>query len=123
MKNSIKLSTNDLLINHPGSYSEELANFISEFVGVSVNKITMDTRIEADFKIGGDDIDDFFMKFSEKFKVDISKFDFDRHFDMVEGVGCLAIPALIFSLVKKYPQKKDLSISSLCRAIELGYLL
>ncbi|WP_372768969.1 DUF1493 family protein [Pseudoalteromonas sp.] len=50
----------------------QVLEFISEFTGVSINKISLDTLINNDLGADGDDGADLLIEFSERFNVDIS---------------------------------------------------
>jgi Protein of unknown function (DUF1493) len=58
-----------------------LRTFISEQTGHNTEKILQESRINFDFKIDGDDADDFMQAYSKEFNVDLSEFDFEKYFN------------------------------------------
>ena len=50
----------------------EVIEFISNFTGVSAENICLDTLVNDDLGVDGDDGDDFLIEFSEQFDVDIT---------------------------------------------------
>jgi len=51
---------------------EEVINFIADFVGIDPSRITPDTLINEELGVDGDDGGELLLKFSEKFKVDLT---------------------------------------------------
>ena len=72
--------------------------------------ITMETSIENDLGVTGDDGEEFIVKFSKKYKVDISNFYFTKYFH----------PEPMVSSMPK--EIKLLTVGHLMKAIEAGRL-
>ncbi|MEM7297431.1 MAG: DUF1493 family protein, partial [Bacteroidota bacterium] len=64
------------------------------------DEISLSCRIAMDCKIGGDDIDLFLYKFSTKFGVDFSDFDFEEHF-YAEGEGFQFFPVSLIATMSE----------------------
>ena len=54
----------------------QVFEFISEFTGVSSDKISLDTLVNDELGVDGDDGADLLLEFSEKFDVDISNIEY-----------------------------------------------
>lgn len=90
--------------------NEDLANFVRKESGTYDISIGKNTEIEKDLGVTGDDAEDFILKFSKKFKVDISKFQFTDYFNDEPSV---------FSFGRSV---KTLTIGHLEKAIQAGRL-
>ena len=60
---------------------DELINFIKGYQIFKELKLTRETTLEYDMGISGDDIEQFFYDYSEKFKVDLSDFKPIKYFE------------------------------------------
>lgn len=82
--------------------------------------LTMETRIEEDLKITGDDSVEFIVAFGKEFNVDVSKFMLADYF---KGEGGDLIEQVIGLFTKTKPRvKKVIRIKHLLKAAELGKL-
>ena len=97
----------------------ELYKYVADFSGESYHDMTPDHSLSNDLGIYGDDASDFIIDFSQRFKVDISSFNFDEYF---EGEGDM-ISKFFVNLFSKKKNKKDLKIKDLKYAIESGRLV
>lgn len=72
--------------------NSELMNDLVQFtINISGNEsdhYDLNTDIEKHIGITGDDATDYMLAFAKRYNVDLSDFDFDRHFDP-EGAGWL----------------------------------
>ena len=101
--------------------SEEIKQFINESRGKYTFDFTKDTKLEEDLSIWGDDAVEFIKDFGEIFNVDISEFDFRKHFKSEGDV----IFSSIVNLFKKVKPKKStpLTLGDLEQAIKKGKLV
>lgn len=82
-------------------------------------EINRDTKLVVDLKITGDDADDFFIAFAEKFNVDISGFKIGDYFGNEEDF----VASLIKDLFRnKEKGRKSLNIGQLEKAVIVGRL-
>ena len=82
-------------------------------------EINRDTKLVVDLKITGDDADDFFIAFAEKFNVDISGFKIGDYFGNEEDF----VASLIKDLFRnKEKGRKSLNIGHLEKAVIVGRL-
>ena len=86
----------------------------------NVNNITIETSINEDLMIDGEDAYEFLKKYSHVFNVDISEFPFNKYFGN-EGWGCLTF-FLSFFNKKEFNQVLPLKIQDLIEGIECGKL-
>jgi hypothetical protein len=91
--------------------------FLKEETGYEINDTSPNLRIEKDLGIYGDEAEDFIIKFSKEFNIDISNFAFNNYFNLETD----KISLFIFNFFKK-TVRKDLTISDLKKAIEIGKL-
>jgi hypothetical protein len=54
---------------------------VAEFGGYPIERLSADSVLEADVGITGDDADEFMEAYSREFQIDLSGFEFYRHFD------------------------------------------
>jgi hypothetical protein len=82
--------------------------FVSEAVGYERSLIKDSTLLRADMGLDGDDAYEFMRLFSEHFAVDMSKFEFDKHFGG---------EASYFPLLSNWisSNKKDIDVGALVR--------
>ncbi len=97
---------------------ERFYQFIKDEAGIKVDASRLDLKIEKDFNIYGDEAEDFLIKFSKEFNVDIAAFNFDEHFNPESD----KISRFISNIFKK-KTRKDLTIRDLIRAINEGKLV
>jgi acyl carrier protein len=60
--------------------AEAVRSFVAEERGMKLKKVRMDSRLEEDLGMTGDDAAEFMEKFQEQFNVDLSGFEFNKHF-------------------------------------------
>jgi acyl carrier protein len=60
--------------------AQQVIHFTSDFVRVPQERITYSTTLYGDLGMDGDDAVEFFQEFQARFQVDLSAFDFMRHF-------------------------------------------
>lgn len=100
-------------------FFDTLCDLIEHYIGGNRSKYTMETRINFDLGLDGDDADEFLMAYSKKFNVDLSKLEFYNYFN-VEGIS------IIQGLVRFLFSKKQLlpmTIGHLIDGINKGELL
>ncbi len=100
---------------------ERLKTFIIKHTFVIDVEITLDTKIESEFGITGDDVDNFIIAFSKEFNVDISEFKVARYF---KGEGDTILISIINFLLGKKTEGRypPLTVGDLERAIKKGKL-
>lgn len=91
--------------------------FLKEETGVFFDDVSPNCYIEKDLDIYGDEAEDFLIKFSKEFNVDITSFNFDEHFNSEVD----KISLWLSSLFGK-EKKKDLTIYDLKNALIKGKL-
>jgi hypothetical protein len=64
----------------PKILAHAVLSFIAECARVNMQQISLDTAINLDLGIDGDDASELLEAFSSKFGVDLSTFRFDRYF-------------------------------------------
>jgi Protein of unknown function (DUF1493) len=96
--------------------STALVDFIREQSGISFSKtITVNTRLQDDLGVYGDDSTDLLLAYAKTFHVDVTQFPAADYFDG-EGLDVLAW----FRPVK--PRRKELTVGHLQRGIQAGRL-
>ncbi|HEV7382412.1 MAG TPA: DUF1493 family protein [Dyadobacter sp.] len=78
-------------------------------------EIDLDTRLSRDLDIEGDDAVDFFEKFEDEFKVDLSNLNLDIYFHG-EGVDPLDLIVGLF----KSNRKETITVRDLVECVESG---
>lgn len=78
--------------------AERVRLFVAEAAGVSADRVGLDTRIEDGLGVSGDDVADLLNAFAERFGVDLSGLQVDRHVGS-EGLPFLAGLALCLGTV------------------------
>lgn len=63
-----------------GAIEEAVIAFIARQTSARIQKLTLQTRLAEDLGVAGDDAIELFEGFSEEFQVDLSDFQYDRHF-------------------------------------------
>ena len=92
---------------------ESLSNIIRDYANDDAI-IDLNTLIENDLGITGDDAYDLIKKISKAFKVDVSKFEFDKYF---------APEPSFFGPVIVNNRDRELSVGDLLEAIKKGKLI
>jgi acyl carrier protein len=100
------------------SIFEEIKRFIIEVRGNYRKPFTMNTTLERDLKISGDDADEFLEKFSNKFNVKIS--EGLKLEDYFAAEGSLHLYLLV--IFGKPTGLKNITVGHLIKAIEKGIL-
>lgn len=88
-----------------------LKTYIESLNLIDPNKIDLETSVENDLGLTGDDAVDFIEEFSERFNVNIEAFDYNKYFKP-EG--------LVFH--SKNLSRIDLKLKNLVNAIDCGEL-
>ncbi|AWG25816.1 hypothetical protein FK004_11590 [Flavobacterium kingsejongi] len=94
-----------------------LYKFLNEETGKIINDTSPNWKIEKDLGIYGDEAEDFIIRFSNRFNVDISNFNFKEHFNSEIDSISLFIVNLFY---KK--EKNELTINDLKKAVKNGKL-
>lgn len=99
---------------------DRLKAFIIKETAVHDEEITMDTQIEHDLGITGDDAVDFMIAYGKAFNVDVSNFMAGDYFS---GEGGSLLSTIIGAFTgKKESQKKALTVGHLEKGITSGRL-
>lgn len=99
---------------------QNIKQFVSEFAGVPEISIMMNSGLENDLKIYGDDSFDLIIAYSKKFNVDISNFNFKNY---IAPEGDTLLPLMVDFFNKSNNKKRiDLKISDLVDGVILGRL-
>lgn len=98
---------------------KELYDLLNVFTGDHYDDSAPNFSLSQDLGIYGGDAEDFILRFSDKFKVDISYFKFSDYF---ENEGDM-ISKFVIRFFKKNIPKRDLRISDLKNAIQSGRLV
>ena len=59
---------------------EDIILFLSEFCRIPSEKININSSIQDDLGVDGDDAGDLMREYSQKFRVDLSAFEFKKYF-------------------------------------------
>ena len=59
---------------------ERVVSFVSKFWHAEKSSLSEGTRLQHDLGLDGTDAEEFMEAFSEEFNVDMSEFEFDKHF-------------------------------------------
>lgn len=103
-----------------GESFEALYGFLSdEFPGKRFDDTSPDWRLEEDLGLYGDDADEFIARFSERFGIDISRFDIADHF-RPEGEFVFY---WLYHLFFKKRTRLSPSITDLKTALRIGKLV
>lgn len=97
---------------------EEIKVMINHKCGVSKDKIFINSKLEDDLGLTGDDAVEFILDFSRKFNVDISNFVISDYFsnEAFNFIGLI----INFFKHKEVVIKKALTVDDLVRIIEIG---
>ncbi len=83
---------------------KRVESFVLKFRPGSKGPLSADTRLLDDLGMDGDDAVEFMEAFSKEFDVDMSEFEFDKHFGP-EGFGPVDLFYILFSLVGRIFRK------------------
>jgi hypothetical protein len=98
---------------------KEIRTLISGFAGISLKKIMMESNLEMDLGIYGDDEEELILAYAKKFNVDLSKFNIADH---VAPEGDTFIPWIISVFSSKPKKRVDLKVSDLVDGVLSGIL-
>jgi acyl carrier protein len=99
----------------------DIKRFTIDKAAVEESDIALETSLETDLGIYGDDAIEYIIAFGKEFNVDVSKFMAADYFSS-EG-GFKLPPAIIkFFGIKKNPRKKELTIMHLIKAVTASRL-
>lgn len=108
----------------PANSFEEIRQFVAEFSGSSPSQIEARTTLLGDLGINGDDGDELLAAFGERFNVDMSAFEPDKHFGSEGFWPWAPMHWLLLRLRKGTPEQKTrlmaISVADLVRAAEKG---
>ena len=97
-------------------FLEELKQLVLELRGGRAEHLTAATRIAHDLHLEGDDAEEFLLRYAKQFSVDLSEFEFARHFS---GEGIL--PELFWRLRHGHPIRMvPLTLGDLATAAARG---
>lgn len=101
---------------------EKVKEFVSSRLGIPIEKITMNSKIESDFGIAGLDTISFYDEFFQEFEItNVESFDIDRYVTPEN----IEIGLLIKSIFSKSARRKlkieDVSIRHLTNVAETKY--
>jgi len=100
-------------------YMNELVSFTKNFSGDDETKYDLDTCIERDIGITGDDAVEYIIEFRERFNVTVSRFMAADYFS-AEGYD-ITEPIIRFVIQKKRT-RKILQLKHLVKAMQCGVL-
>ena len=102
---------------------EEIKGMIPKIFLPKKGEVTKGTELETDLGITGDDADEFIVKFSEKFNVDIKEFNFNSYF-LSEGEDTFhPLFSWLFRKKIKKSGRKRIALGDLEKAVETGKLI
>ena len=97
----------------------ELCEFVKKQTGWK--KLSRDTRLYEDLRIDGDDADDFFMSFGEKFDVSLEELNLNDFFNP-EGFDPIGLSFLINKMFRKKEERRQSKQPPINVSITLGHL-
>jgi hypothetical protein len=97
-----------------------LYDLLHKYTSWEKSRIKPETDIQYDLGLYGDEAVEFLNEYSQKFNVDISKFDFCKYFHKEGGIF---MPRLIKFLSRSNSDLKSISVGDLFRGIEVGELV
>ena len=101
----------------PRDYLGETMQIIVELRGEPLTKLSAATRLAHDLHIEGDDAEEFLREYSVRLGVDLTRFEFARHFS---GEGIL--PELLWRLRRGHPIRMvPLTLGQLAAAAASGH--
>jgi len=106
---------------------QQIIDFVSKKTGVSTTRIQLHTTLFGDLGIDGDDARDFFLRFSQRFNVNVTAFNFRCHFGD-EGFNPLYFPVLLWNVFRslrgddphEIAKVEPITISKLVQTAECG---
>ena len=101
---------------------EAVIDFVCERRLVPREQVSADTSLSWDLGLDGDEAIEFLEEYSERFSVDVSQFEFSKHFG---GEGCnpFLVPYGIYlALTSRKQREKSLKVRHLIEARRRGYL-
>lgn len=93
-----------------------VVGLIAEFTGYDSSWIQGSTRLMEDLGVDGDDAAELLQEFASRFKVDLSRFEFQRHFGPEAGWNPIA--AAYYLVVGS--ELEPISVKQLVEAAERG---
>ena len=63
----------------------QVIQFVAEWTAVPVSQVREETRLGEDLGLDGDDAGEFMVEFARRFHVDLTGFEFSRHFGPEAG--------------------------------------
>lgn len=94
---------------------QQVIDFVIDIRGKYRFPLTMETSLEKDLHITGDDADEFIIAFSKEFNIDISDFDISKYFGSEGGFMGLFGWAT--------PGKQPITLGDLYNAVTIGKLV
>jgi hypothetical protein len=98
---------------------EQIIAFVADNTGVSADRLSTASRLVADIGLAGDDADDLFTAYSERFSVDLAGLDLLAIFGP-EGCNPLGLIYCIVYIFKAPPDCRDVTITDLIASAEEG---
>jgi acyl carrier protein len=95
----------------PASIAESVLSLVADYTGCRREQLNLDTALNQDLGVDGDDACELLDAFAKKFGVDLSRFHYDRYFGSeagglpVLGFGSSCAPLTIRDLVQMVDQR------------------
>jgi hypothetical protein len=95
----------------PNLVAEAVLNLVAECTGCSRGQLSLDTALNQELGVDGDDAAELLEAFARKFGVDLSRFPYDRYFGnettmlSVFEIGSSTAPLTIRDLVQMADQR------------------
>jgi hypothetical protein len=99
---------------------QAVREFVSVEIGVPAARIKPESRLLHDLGVDGDDAGDLLQHFSARFHVDISAFQFSRHFGPEAGWNPLYFIYRCLFARRREPDDLPVTIQDLAEAAEAG---
>lgn len=94
---------------------DELCDLLENYIGGPRDKFSTATTLNYDLGLDGDDAHEFIVAYANKFSVDISKFEFEKYFN-VEGFSVVhGLLRYLFSKNKLQPIAIDRFLAGIIR--------
>jgi hypothetical protein len=71
--------------------AQEVVSFTEEQFPAMARKLSLETSLQDDLRMDGDDAADFLAVFSKRFGVDLSRLEFQRHFSPEGGINLVSM--------------------------------
>lgn len=97
-------------------YYQEIVDFVCDLTNCSKSEITVGTSLARDLGMEGDDAEEFFCQFEDKFSVDMSNFKFHDHFSDEPNAFSIFVALLKLLRVLPLEKRRPIYISDLCHA-------